>query len=804
MASLDNAKAVTFFGTEDSTTRTTRSQSKSDEAEGEGTFGTKQKETGYNNDKNNDKNAEKEKAENKKTGQPRKIDYENRRDGGSSKRSEYRRHGSDIGNKKGTRDPTQGLRRSVKHDARAFPKQHRSHRRSDGPGSQIESWVGKLDKEDKNGPADGSPGEEERPQTRWIQRHGWNTQNKRDRTNEEILHAGEQQHETGHPHHTKYRGKHGRNPGGPIANRSGYGIVHQDGKHGGAGKQRDHHERDGLCDTEQTQDEEGHRKTANKSPAQPTFVPFPTNTQRTTSTQRQRNQIPTNHHTHCKNIEEIQSDDAQLPQGWHTNAPSAQRASGRDSCHDGTHNATRLDEIRRRCRRALAMPGLPYEYNDNLNIAVWWVGKPTRGSKDSEQPRLPASLTGQGFNNGSDYPSQPTLGPSTNFPLYTPNTGKMDMEHFVKSNKTSYRWLFDANLYELLLRDTPNAHRTRFRNKRMLPYVQQLLQVGIIVGTEARNIKSWCILSLKEEPEKSRNRLIIEPRTINSAMKPKLTELGLNCTFPSLRDIKDAINGGDEVSEVDYKCYYYQFPLSEPVQHYFGVDIEGESYRLTVLAMGFCASCKIAQDHSEETVQQAELDKVETVLIQIDNTYIFTKQEHTTLQMTKFLRACSTIVVGKCTTNTEATILGVLANLNTKMIKLPETFTERHSALIKKCTVERTFPAIIGWRMMAVLLRTAYILNKPLCNFFFAIKFMRRTASQLCEGTITWTTIVTPQDTEMAQWTELAQIFFENKAVTTLTHHSGEQGQTIFSDASDIGWGIVANDGNNWYISADQ
>ena len=179
--------------------------------------------------------------------------------------------------------------------------------------------------------------------------------------------------------------------------------------------------------------------------------------------------------------------------------------------------------------------------------------------------------------------------------------------------------------------------------------------------------------------------------------------------------------------------------MDESVQPYFGVAIEDAVYLVCRLAMGFSASTAIANRISKAIVEEAcrrvwceEFYKV----VQVDNTYIFgdvPSLKRIQNSMMEVTSECN-ILVGENSLNTEGLILGSYYNLQEKTVRLSEKFIAKHTGLLEIVVRENVAPVIVWWRVFAILLRVARVLQHSFSFLFQIFRAIRQMACALAHG----------------------------------------------------------------------
>ena len=385
------------------------------------------------------------------------------------------------------------------------------------------------------------------------------------------------------------------------------------------------------------------------------------------------------------------------------------------------------------------------------------------------------------------------------FPLYTPKMLPLcvrTIEGF-EDIKEKTLWLSNREEYEKLTRDVKKVERIRYSSNSMKKYVQQLIEAGIMRKRKpTEKIKSWCRMFAVPEVQKQRMRLIIEPRMLNDLVKPRLHEFGLRTYFASLDDIRRNVFEEESFLSYDYRCFYYQIPLAEEIQVYFGILIDGEEFVCCRLPMGFSPSVAIGNSISKaivkEALKRASCSHLRTI-VQVDNTYIFgtfheLQQVHASMLMVT--KECI-VSIGEQEQRTDGIILGVYYDLKQKIARLSEKFVTKHKDLLQAVLNENNAPVIVWWKVFAILLRVARVTQYSYSFMFHIFKGIRRIACEMANGNMEWTDeLKWNEEAILEQLRHLHRRFIKNEDTKILVSRS-EHNQVVFSDASNTHLGVV-------------
>ena len=497
---------------------------------------------------------------------------------------------------------------------------------------------------------------------------------------------------------------------------------------------------------------------------------------------------------------------AELPQRRRTTSVPERRAF---ECNKGIHTSHNRPDVNAIHRRGLTMIG-PQEISEGSdeqnNIVLSFLTNNAQSNRTCNRDQENCAVD---------------QGPPVDYPLYAPFMNVINLSKIAKllthDELHILEWLSSANPYLYVMKYIPRAERIRYKNPQMLRYVEQMLSAGLIRRTDSKTVKCWCRVFALPEERKKRLRLIVDPRQLNGAVKLHFDRFNLRTKFPSRSDIHAMIMRSSSIVESDFKCWYYQIPIAECVQPFFGIDINGQAYVLTRVAMGFSAAVKVANTISR-AIARAAMSEPCQPLIQVDNIYFPNKTLHDDRPMKQLQKICDDtgVTIGALQQFTIGDVLGVTYNLTTKTARLSQKFFDKHSELVDTCFNQSSeMPAIVFWRLVAVLIRASYVLQQPLCYYYYAMLKVRKVAGQIFHG-MNWSAIVGIEEVCWRQLRELRDDVWHQVEAPIRQSSFGDT--IVFSDASDDGYGWVVVDNNNvivhegvfdenqrrWHISAKE
>ena len=241
--------------------------------------------------------------------------------------------------------------------------------------------------------------------------------------------------------------------------------------------------------------------------------------------------------------------------------------------------------------------------------------------------------------------TEPPLG-SRKLPLYTPTMTPIDLQKILEwaseKEQKILQWLSDESLYHKTLRDIPKNTRRLYELAKDID-IDDLLRAGIAMKSpDNGSWKSGVRVFGIDEPHKNRRRLIVDCVLLNECID--LDFWGLRTTFVKLFEVCNLVanSEGGAYNSSDYKCWYYQIPISERIRPYFAFRCHGVLYYMCRLPMGFSPAVSIGNSVSQIILKEVfrRLDLVSIMVFhgfmtasngsrevcaatQVDNSYIF-------------------------------------------------------------------------------------------------------------------------------------------------------------------------------------
>lgn len=260
----------------------------------------------------------------------------------------------------------------------------------------------------------------------------------------------------------------------------------------------------------------------------------------------------------------------------------------------------------------------------------------------------------------------------------------------------------------------PVAQRAAFKNKLVDKEVADLLSAGVIRPIKkGENIIFQCKVFTIVEEAKGKKRLIIEPRDLNRLFRVS------KCKLPNVQSMKGLVRGGEYLMQWDFACWFYQIPLDESIQKYFGVVINGQEYVLTCLPMGFTASVFVAQSLSE-----AATNVLNPREVYIDNIFRANgpneRPETTHRKLSEHLEKLGVVLKEAATEGgPQLDILGIHCDAIQKTISLAPKFFKHHGDIIASIAQSKEVYCSVRdmMRFIGVLCRGIYVLQLGFGNY---------------------------------------------------------------------------------------
>jgi hypothetical protein len=467
--------------------------------------------------------------------------------------------------------------------------------------------------------------------------------------------------------------------------------------------------------------------------------------------------------------------------------------------------------------QVVGLGGIGYDYDD-LGVFLVVDGRVVKRAK---RERFRESLDTKrrvGHTQKRDQPGGTVRSNSCiKLPLYAPSLSKLLNVALIlalaqrngtareKDNlKEAVSWISDCSRYETLLRGTPRNRRKRFVNTDMISEIPRLLEAGILKQAPQGSIKAWCRMFGLEEPDKNRRRLIIEPRDLNNAWRSVYPK----CSLPNISDILKLVGQAEELTQGDMKCYFYQIPLSEAVQAYFGVQVGTQFFTLTRLPMGATISVFVANALAS-TIHREAVGSAPKITY-LDN--LISAGNHTRDLERVAQQVGATF--GSYEVGKTMDVLGINVDVTRKRVKLSEKFMTKHTPLLRE-VLSTTAPQWSNaklWKVLGIIFRFVEVSRRPLADSFGLMQKIRKVARKLALEQTTWYEQADILQADLIQIQKLCRETLNGEEYDAGEAHDGEPRTTddiLFTDASTRALGFVHISGREisvgqWKLSEEE
>ena len=247
----------------------------------------------------------------------------------------------------------------------------------------------------------------------------------------------------------------------------------------------------------------------------------------------------------------------------------------------------------------------------------------------------------------------------------------------------------------------------------------------------------------------------------------------------------------------DLKAGFFQVPLSSPNLFTFA-DEEGNIFGLKRLPMGICTAPEIMQlitsaIAGDPTIVQPKFAVKAVVDVWIDNVLFSGSSEKVSAAVANFKRV---------TTKTKTTINWHEAEEGSSLdfIGMHYDFQAHTIGMSNKNRskiVDMSFASNMLMSELetntARLMYASSVMAVPLSSYYFALKFIRRKLSEINRETITRNDMVHVSPSALKAFTNWKRDVLLRNA-RTLPSEEGRRTFTLWTDASNIGWGAVLID----------
>jgi hypothetical protein len=302
--------------------------------------------------------------------------------------------------------------------------------------------------------------------------------------------------------------------------------------------------------------------------------------------------------------------------------------------------------------------------------------------------------------------------------------------------------------------------------------------------------------------KKQKKRTVLDGRPQNEQQfKPPPVDL------PGLHDIEEAVKKYSMCTEYDGTGWFHQFGLHPDIARHWVLRIGNERFAWMRMPMGWSYAVYIAHTVARE-LAKVDVDGV-YVLVYIDNVYFFSNDAAAMAAARKIFEARCAEVSAKFEVSTETTdnlkVLGMQCNLTKKTVSLPASFMDKLETLMTVFNdlwwtedgsgghVRPTTHAI--WKVFGAVTWATRVLGVKLCHYPRWVAWLCRRAGQLAHDPTLWGKSCGIWPSARKELWELLLELKENQP-RAIRDSDGEHTKTIYTDASNIGYGFVFDDGD--------
>eukprot|EP00760_Papus_ankaliazontas_P020061 PhM_4_TR18096/c2_g1_i2/m.49138 len=396
---------------------------------------------------------------------------------------------------------------------------------------------------------------------------------------------------------------------------------------------------------------------------------------------------------------------------------------------------------------------------------VPWMGLVPRGHgatrvSSGAEPPLKVNQAIKGNNPDYEYINEPwplhTPTPPT--PTYTLVADILKDPYITITRKQSFEYLHDVKLYQC----SETTKATLPITKLTQDQIRDMIEKGYLNETKH---KPNGYMFLKPEPIKQRHRVI------HDTVLPNLTTPDPpNPKFRTIWQLRELVHKGNWAAAIDFKCYYYHFPLAKDVQKHFTITTGDTNYSFTRLPMGFKWAVIIA--HTATNFLTRQLTWATAVDTYIDNVLIITNTKQQLLSTYAEIRdRCEHygVQIGDTEWGQTVTHRGVVLDFVNKTTGIREATTLKIQQKWDKPDTWGKWRSLIGTQIYAQMGT-----GRPLATLFHLIKWYARNALKHPNN------IATP-------WTQAALEMISAKRQNSNTfkvRNPTHPGSIIFTDAA--------------------
>ncbi|KAJ9451622.1 hypothetical protein DIPPA_25104 [Diplonema papillatum] len=341
------------------------------------------------------------------------------------------------------------------------------------------------------------------------------------------------------------------------------------------------------------------------------------------------------------------------------------------------------------------------------------------------------------------------------------------------------------------LRELENPRYARGLSRFMLRHLPKLETYGVVrASTDARVV----LPAFTVEKKSGGLRLVADGRKLNSLMrKPPAMML------PGIDTVVDRFLASRFVAQADAVSWFYQFPLDDSVSPYFGMNLAGPRGRFTkvqlsVMCMGWSWAPCIAQRSARVLLPESE------GLCWVDNFFVVgATHDEVEERYRSFLDRCR--LVGADINTRDAMYGRPLSRFEALGLEFDlEAATPRYRSApswVRKFLESSALGLVLAGRATPRQVFTVFggvvwfifSTRRRLCFLRSAMAFLRRAASLLGEGVVSWDDEVDIPPSALHDLRSVLTDLASNHWVSRV--EMDRQALLAWSDASDGEWAVV-------------
>jgi hypothetical protein len=246
----------------------------------------------------------------------------------------------------------------------------------------------------------------------------------------------------------------------------------------------------------------------------------------------------------------------------------------------------------------------------------------------------------------------------------------------------------------------------------------QTLQTNGLVEPSEGSVGGYVFLVVEELKKRFR---LVHDTIVPNVMLPE----PFNPHFVPIHVLQERVAGATWAVTVDFKAFYYQFPLADEVKPFFSFQTGSSNFRMCRLPMGFKWAVVIAQSMATHVMAMVREGCVlQAFDVYIDNILMVGSKDQCAPALQKLLGVCADvgISVGAVSDGPQVVHRGVLFDFTTQQVSLSPDFVSkfrRRAAHNKGSWGE--WRSQIGSAVYAML-----VLKIPLGHIYYVLKFWAR------------------------------------------------------------------------------